>query len=177
MISLLPIAFAVAGLFVYNWARFADPFDFGYLRENVAEKLVPDLRTYGQFNLRYLPKNFWAMLLAGPRWNDETRFFEPDGEGMSLLLTTPALLYLARARRRDPLTGGAWLALFLLLIPLLLYYNTGWWQFGYRFSLDFMLPVMVLLASSAGRRVSWALRSLILIGISVNAWGVWWWHG
>jgi hypothetical protein len=69
---------------------------------------------------------------------------------------------------------GAWLALGLLLIPLVSYYNTGWWQFGYRFSLDFMTPVLVLLAIGAGERVGWPLRLLILVGIGVNAWGAWW---
>ena len=93
---------------------------------------------------------------------------------MSLLLTTPALLYVLGARKRSILGAGAWVAFGALLIPLLSYYNTGWWQFGYRFSLDFMTPVMVLLAIGAGSRVGWKLRLLILIGVIVNAWGVWW---
>jgi hypothetical protein len=59
---------------------------------------------------------------------------------MSLFLTTPALVYIFGARRRSAQVLGAWLALILLLIPLVTYYNTGWWQFGYRFSLDFMAP-------------------------------------
>lgn len=89
------------------------------------------------------------MWLAGPQWDAEIGFWKPDPEGMSLLFTTPALIYLGRARWLSPLMVGAWVALGLLLIPLLLYYNTGWWQFGYRFSLDFMVPVLVLLAIAA----------------------------
>jgi hypothetical protein len=170
------MALAVGALLTYNAARFGDPLDFGYLRENVAEELADKLHTYGQFNLHYVPKNFWVMWLAGPRWDEEHNFWLPDGEGMSLLLTTPALIYLGRARKFTPLALGAWVAFVLLLIPLLLYYNTGWWQFGYRFSLDFMVPVMVLLAMAAGPRVSWAMRFLILAGVVVNLGGVVWWH-
>jgi len=44
---------------------------------------------------------------------------------------------------------GAWLSVGLLLIPLLAYYNTGWWQFGYRFSLDLLTPLVLLLAIGA----------------------------
>ncbi len=72
------------------------------------------------------------------------------------------------------LAVGAWAAATLLLIPLLTYYNTGWWQFGYRFSLDFMTPVLILLALAAGPRVGWKVRALILLGVVVNAWGTWW---
>lgn len=174
--SAVPIALAVGILLIYNAARFGHPLDFGYLNENVAEALAPNLQTYGQFNLRYLPKNVWAMWLAGPQWQADHNFWRPDPEGMSLLLTTPALIYLVRARGRSLLIAGGWVALLLLMIPLLLYYNTGWWQFGYRFSLDFMIPVVVLLAVAGGIRFSWPMRLLILAGIVVNAYGLYWWH-
>jgi hypothetical protein len=176
LVSAGPPLLAIASLLWYNQIRFENPLDFGYLTENVAEKLVPDLRRYGQFHLHYLPKNLWAMWLAGPQWNDETNFWQADGEGMSLLLTTPALIYLGRAQLRTPLALGGWVALALLLIPLLLYYNTGWWQFGYRFSLDFMTPILVLLAVAAGRQLSARFRFLILAGVVVNLYGVIWWH-
>lgn len=172
----VPIIGVIAALLLYNWARFGNLFDFGYLTENVADQLAPNLRRYGQFHLHYLPKNFWAMWLAGPQWDAELNFWKPDPEGMSLFLTTPALIYLARARQRSWLVAGGWVAFGLLLIPLLLYYNTGWWQFGYRFSLDFMTPIMILLALAVRTRVTWSMRTLILAGILVNLYGVLWWH-
>ena len=64
----------------------------------------------------------------------------------------------------------------LLVTVLLLYYNTGWVQFGYRFSLDFMTPVLVLLAIGAGQRVSSPMRFLIILSVLVNLWGVWWFN-
>jgi len=176
LLSAIPLALALAALLLYNGARFGNPLDFGYLTENVAEKLAPDLRRYGQFDLYYLPKNFWAMWLAGPQWDEELRAWHPDPEGMSLLLTTPALIYLGRARQRSWLVIGGWSAICLLIIPLLLYYNTGWWQFGYRFSLDFMAPVMVLLALATGNRTTGSMRLLILAGVLVNWRGVLWWY-
>ncbi|MEZ4662897.1 MAG: hypothetical protein R2911_35565 [Caldilineaceae bacterium] len=176
MTSAIPLALAAALLLGYNLAHFGDPLDFGYLTENVAQKLKPDLDRYGQFNLHYVSKNLWAMWLALPIWDANARTLTPDPEGMSLFITTPALIYLLGARRRSPLVMGAWAAFALLLIPLILYYNTGWWQFGYRFSLDFMVPIMVLLAVGAGQRVSWTMKGLILVGIIVNAWGVAWWY-
>jgi hypothetical protein len=172
----VPLLLVMGALLLYNRARFGALLDFGYLTENVADQLAPNLRRYGQFNLHYLPKNLWAMWLAGPQWDAELNLWKPDPEGMSLLLTTPALIYIGRARPRSWLVVGSWVALGLLLIPLALYYNTGWWQFGYRFSLDFMTPVMVLLALAASPRVSWSMRILIGVGVLVNLYGVLWWH-
>ena len=174
--SVIPICLVIVALLLYNQARFDHPLDFGYLKANVADALRPDLLRYGQFHLHYVPKNLWALLLAGPQWDPALNFWRPDGEGMSLLLTTPALIYLARARQRSWLVIGGWLAIALLLIPLLCYYNTGWWQFGYRFSLDFMTPVMVLLALAVRTRISASLRVLIGLGIFANLYGVFWWH-
>lgn len=176
VVSAIPLTLALGALLLYNRARFGHPLDFGYLTENVADQLAPNLHRYGQFNLHYLPKNMWAMWLAGPQWDTDLNFWRPDPEGMSLLLTTPALLYLSRAQRWSWLVIGGWVAVGLLLIPLLLYYNTGWWQFGYRFSLDFMVPVMVLLALAADKRVTGTMRLLICAGVLVNFYGVLWWH-
>lgn len=168
----------VSGLLLlgYNYARFQDAWDFGYNQANIAPPLAEDLSVYGQFNIHYVPHNVWAMLLSGPIWDGGGQAILPNPDGMSLLLTTPALIFLLRARKRSPLVVGAWLAVALLVISLWLYYNTGWGQFGYRFSLDFMTPVLVLLAVSAGPRLGRFMRLAILAGVLVNLWGVWWFN-
>jgi len=194
--SVIPLIVSIGGLMWYNQARFQNPFDFGYGEQNVSSTVTGALAR-GQFHIHHLPRNLHTMLLGAPRWYepmDEGRpppldadgyrvkksiisLPIPNSQGMSIFLTTPALFYLIRARRRrDPLTRGAWLTTGLLLIPLLLYYNTGWRQFGYRFSLDFMVPVMLLLAAAFGRRPELRLRVLIVAGVIINAWGVVWWY-
>ncbi|GIW12368.1 MAG: hypothetical protein KatS3mg061_3425 [Dehalococcoidia bacterium] len=126
--------------------------------------------TWGWFSLHYLPENLHALLLALPRW--EHGALRPDWNGMSVLLTTPALVLLPCARRPRLLVVAAWLAIALLLVPLMTYYNTGYKQFGYRFSLDLMPAALLLLALASGRQLAgWAV-ALIGVGIVVNAWGV-----
>lgn len=176
VLSLAPMCAAVVALMLYNHARFGNFLDFGYLNQNVAGVLLDDLRTYGQFNLRFWPRNAWAMLTAFPQFDPTTRVLAPNPYGMSLLLTTPALVYLVRAVRRTAqafVIVGAWVAAALMAAVLLSYYNTGAAQFGYRFSLDFMTPVIVLLACSLPR-VSVLMRALIVVGVAVNAYGVVW---
>lgn len=177
----IPLAISIAGLAAYNHARFGDPLDFGYKTQNVNTEVRGDLAR-GQFHPRFIPRNLHVMFMGTPDWRETDGsswlgFPVPNDHGMSIFLTTPALLYAVRARRRrEPLVRGAWIAVGLLLLPLILYYNTGWRQFGYRFSLDFMIPAMVLLAVAFGRRVTWPMRVWILAGVAVNAWGVIWWR-
>lgn len=142
-LSLVPLACSGALLLGYNHLRFDNPLNFGYLQQQVKDELLVDLRIYGQFDLHYVPHNLWAMVLAGPVWDADAGRILPTVHGMSLWLTTPAIVYIFEARQRSAVVLGAWITLGLLLIPLLTYYNTGWWQFGYRFSLDFMTPVLV----------------------------------
>jgi len=174
---LAPLTLSAAGILCYNWARFEDPRDFGYLRENVARKLAADLHTYGQFNLKFLPRNVEVAFGRLPQFHAKFPFFTPDakGEGISLLFVTPALFYLFRRVPRRLWMRGAWAAIILLNIPLLLYYNTGWHQFGYRFSLDYVVVMLCLIAANAGKKVSIPLALLIALSVLVNARGVWWW--
>ena len=118
------------------------------------------------------------MLLVGPTWTGPTwtggvAGIRPDPRGLSLLLTTPALLYLGRAR--GPLVRSAWIALACALVPLVLPCNTGWEQFGYRFSLQVMLPALVLLAHAVPPAGSRPFRMLVAVGVLVNALGTAWW--
>lgn len=174
LLSLIPIGLVVAGLMFYNYIRFDNLLEFGYRTMNVGAYLKADLAAYGQFNLHFLPRNFDAMLLSLPRWDAACGFFVPDPLGMSVLLTTPALILLYRARPSWTWSGAAWISILLLLAPLLLYFNTGSAQFGYRFQLDLIVPILCLLALAFGERVSAAARLLIWAGVLVNYLGVLW---
>lgn len=173
---ILPLLLAVGSLLWYNNVRFENPLDFGYTSQNVDPFLEDDLETYGQFNLTFIPRNLKAMLWATPELNGEGELegFWPNRQGMSIFLTTPAFLFLLWQGRRDWLYAGALASLALLLVPLLTYYNTGWWQFGYRFSLDFMMILMLLLAITAPGKLSWPFKSLVVLSILVNFWGMVW---
>ena len=172
--SSIPLTISVLLILGYNYLRFQNVFDFGYLTENVDPTLASDLHRYGQFSIHYLPHNLWAMVLAGPDWDRGQNLIVANRDGMSIFLTTPAMIYIFQTFKKSWLTIGGWLALILLLIPLLTYYNTGWWQFGYRFSLDFMPVVIVLLALHVTERLTLKIWILIFLGVIINALGVWW---
>ena len=175
LLSLIPPVIALAVLLAYNQARFDHPLDFGYTRQQVETSLMEPLHAHGQFSIDHVPRNLWYLLVEWPRPSRRDPRVLPSQAGMSALLTSPALLWLLTLRRRDPLVIGSSAAGLLTLASLLCYYNTGWVQFGYRFLLDLMLPLTILLAISAGRRIHWLFALLLIASVAVNAWGVWWW--
>lgn len=70
---------------------------------------------------------------------------------------------------------ATWVSLGLLLLPIVSYYNTGWMQFGARFSLDLMVPAVALLGVVTRERMGWTFKGAVALGVLVNAWGVMLW--
>ncbi len=74
---------------------------------------------------------------------------------------------------RDRLVLACWAAILPLVAINWVFAATGWAQFGYRYGLDFM-PFLFLLVVIAVRRVRWYHAVLIAAGVLVNLWGILW---
>ena len=94
-----------------------------------------------------------------------------DPHGLSLLLTLPWLLLLLVPRERHRLQLPLWLTVAACALPGLLYQNTGYMQFGFRFSLDYTPYLLLLLAVSGWSFRSWPLRITLGLAVAVNFWG------
>jgi hypothetical protein len=126
----------------------------------------------GLFSLSYIPRQLNAILFQGPVLSDNFPFFKPSSIGLGLFFTTPALLYMFRARLKDKMMLAALGGLLLTLIPIITYGATGFSQFGYRFSLD-ILPFMVLLVASGMRyRLDKFKITIIVLSCCINLWGM-----
>lgn len=162
------------GLLVYNHIRFEDFSDFGYLTQNISPSLKSDLLNHGQFHWIYFKRNVYRMFLAFPTWFLHTDAPNPNFQGLSIFCTTPAFIYAIHALKKDMSSILTWLSIALVSLPLVFYYNTGWAQFGYRFSLDFMIPLVFLLCiAGKGRNPRW-FNVLILVGTCINLYGAYW---
>lgn len=176
LLTAIPIAVSVAGLLGYNYLRFGDFRDFGYATMNVGGN-VATIQAFGQFNPAFILYNLKYMLWSLPYASDSCGGkLAPNPQGISIFVTTPALIYLVRAFRRKLWVAGAWLAVFLQ-VALLSMHTGAAWEFGYRFVMDFMIPLVALLAIAAGKRVSGLFKALILAGVVVNYIGVLWYFG
>lgn len=190
---------ALLGQATYNWMRFGDPLEFGYRWMNSPGALAERQALWGQFSPHFLPENLYTMLVRPPMITLWPLHIEPDPWGMGLLFTCPALLlalptlaelWHSRTARRtsspgssaDPIKTathslrlGLWLSIALVQLPSLLYFNTGSYQFGYRFALDWLpmaVPLVALGATDRWRR-QWA-QALITVSVLMHLWGVLW---
>jgi hypothetical protein len=171
----LGVAPSVVAFFLYNQLRFGTPFESGYALATLPPFLEQQ-RQAGLFSITHIPMNLDYLLLHLPRAIPEPPYFRPDGLGMSVLLTSPGLLFALRADWRRPRSWWLAGATIAVLIPTLLYYGGGWLQYGYRYFLDSVPFVIALCGSAAVHRGGIALgwKVLILFGTVVMGLGVYW---
>jgi hypothetical protein len=173
----IPVVLAVAALLVYNKVRFENFLDFGYVTINGADWILAAVRQYGMFNVHFIPINVKAMLINLPviQWQNGCLKFSPGLEGISIFVTTPAFLYLFRRFQWNTWTVSAWISIALSAGLLLLYSNTGAEQPGYRYVMDFIAPMLLLMAVGVGERVSVWFKALAVMSFLSNAAALAWW--
>ena len=173
--SVVPVVAAIGCLLIYNQVRFGNFLDFGYITINGNPVIVENAQKYGVFSLHFIPINLKVMFLNTPALDPGGRWpILPSSVGMSVFLTTPALIYLFHHYERQWWIIGAWLSVFLNFLLLVLYHNTGANQFGYRYILDAIVPVVVLLAVALGRKMPWHFLLFLLLSIGINIYGTYW---
>jgi len=172
----LPVAAAVGALLTYNYLRFDDFLDFGYETVNAGSDIVANVQTWGMFHPHFIARNLQVMLFEMPFWNPNSRWpIEPSATGMSIFLTTPALFYLFRRYPKDWWVIGAWTAVLFNIGLLSMYHNTGAHQFGYRYILDMLVPLIAMFAVGfSNRKMSWHFILAVLLSIAVNLYGADW---
>jgi hypothetical protein len=178
-------------MLAYNYLRFGHPLEFGYGYLRGSPALTSTYTQTGGFNPGYMPCNMYVSILGMPNleWNPLpgvnevcsylepvnhdfgklSRFFNPLG--MSIFLTTPALLLIFRAKIHDPLVIPAWAGVLCTLIPLWMYHTTGWVQFGYRYVLDVIVLLLILLSRSI-RQDGYLEKTLLALSIVMGWMGV-----
>jgi hypothetical protein len=162
-----PLALLAAA---YNVYRFGGPGEFGhaFLYNN---RVNVDIDRWGLFDLAYLPRNLEAAFLKLPSLSSNPPRLGYDPHGLSLLLTLPLLVFLLVPKLRPRLHWPLWLTVAVTALPGLFYQNTGYMQFGFRFSIDYT-PYLLLLFAVGG----WSLRNRAVLavaafGVLVNFWG------
>jgi hypothetical protein len=170
-----PLAAGVAvwlvGYLIYNNTRFGSPFENGYA-------LIPGLLDEAQyhdgfFSIVNIPRKLYALFLTTPAEVGEFPWVQPHAlGGLSILLTTPLFLWSIKARRPDWFNLGAWVAVGLILIPILLHADPGGLQFGFRYAQDFYPFLFLLTVRGLGGKLSFEAWIAIAIGFLVNLWGM-----
>jgi hypothetical protein len=164
----IPLAcFAIAGL-VYNAVRFGAPTEFGHTYLDVRQQA--QIEQWGLESFHYLGRNLAVAFTLLPELVGRPPWIQIGGHGLAIWFTTPALLLLLWPRDKPPIHRALWITVACVAIPGLLYQNSGWVQFGYRFALDYMVFLVMLLAIG-GRPLGHVAKALIVVGILINLFG------
>ncbi len=164
----IPAALVVTALLWHNAARFANPLVFGHEYLNISWQ--GRIQRWGLFNYHFLSRNLAAALVLLPRLQTKYPFVKVSEQGMSVLVTSPWLGYLLAPAEKTAVMRGLWWAVLATALPSFLYQNSGYIQFGYRFSLDYMIFCVLLLAAG-NRPLSVVWKTLIVIAIGINLFG------
>jgi hypothetical protein len=168
LLGALPILLALGLYGGYNWLRFGNVLDNGYAYHRMDQIFAPDFIQYGLFNLHYLPTNVYYQYVFYPL---PLRY--ESSYGGSLFLLSPVFFAVFWALVVGTPRWSAWLLLgtiVLVNVPILLLMGTGWIQFGPRYSLDFMVPLIMLTGMGVRR---WPLAiTTTLTAVSVVQYAV-----
>ena len=143
----IPILAVGFTLMAYNYARFDDPFEFGH--RFLANGTRASIREHGLFSFWFLKNNLSAVLTNPPVIDGFRPFIHITRHGLGLIWCTPVLLFLLWPKQWSVFARNVAITAVIVALPSLFYQNTGWAQFGYRFALDYLPYLFVLLAVCA----------------------------
>ena len=153
---------------VMNWLRFEDAFEFGH--KLLVVRWTGRIVKWGLFHYHYLSKNLTASLTLLPWISGVEPYIQISCHGLALWFTTPVLLYVLWPQNRTRFYTALILTTLTIAIPNLLYQNTGWVQFGYRFALDYM-PFLIVMLAISGRKFTKLFYALCIFAVIVNLFG------
>jgi hypothetical protein len=164
-----------------NYTRFHNlsPNAFGH--EYLSVAWHERMQKWGLFGYHYLGKNLACALTILPwlpahtaqiSWTSARGVspFQINEHGLALWFTTPIYLWLLRPKEKGWLHGVLLVTLVGPVVLLLLYQNTGWRQFGYRFSNDYA-PLLFMLFAIGKRPFTRLFQAAAVWGVVVNTFG------
>jgi len=166
--------------FIYNYLRFGNFFQTGYLEVyknyinmnypfTLLQLIKPGFPYFGYLDPRNIPLHLFTFLFMPPVIN--LKNLVPSPYGMGIIFTTPLLLIALKPPFKKIEKSLILGALGIAGVDFL-HYMQGWVQFGYRFLLDFLPLLLIILALRFKPKK--LLILLLVFSILVNTWGVIW---
>lgn len=176
ILILVPVITACVLLGSYNYIRFNNPLETGYNHHIKEPYPLSKNYEFGRTNLIHLPANLYAFLVKPPEpilyYKDGFVFKFPylkaDPWGMAIWFTSPLFLLLVFRFRKNKYFKSSLLATLAIVVPIFTYYSVGFAQFGYRWTLDFLPFLFLLLIPTLQPKLSKTAIALIAIGVVFN---------
>lgn len=164
-------------MLLQNAGRFESASEFGHSYLSHGQNLL--ISTYGLFHGYFASLNLMAMFAALPKILPEVPYIQVSRHGLALWFSMPAMLWAVWPRSTERMADGdptwrlriaCYAAVAVIVVTHVFYHNTGWVQFSYRFAMDYLAYVVVLLTLS-GHRFGWGFRGAVLLSVAINVFG------
>jgi len=174
---LIPVFISILIFAIYNFVRFHSFFDTGYEHSvSLAAFPLSHNLDFGYMSLSHIPANLYSMLFMAPQpvTHDQFGFvlkfpyLAASPWGMAIWFTSPLLLKLLFNFKKGIYTLSAFITVLALLIPVLVYYSIGFSQYGYRYVLDFLPFLLLILIPSLSPKLSKNDLIFIALGVIFN---------
>jgi hypothetical protein len=163
-----PVSIGLSILFWMNRARFGEALEFGH--KYLAIGWRPRIDKWGLASYHYLGRNLAVVLTSLPYTRVANAPFQINAHGLALWVTSPFYAWAVWPKRTTPLFWATALSIACVAAPSLLYQNSGWIQFGYRFSNDYA-PFVVLLIAIGKKPLGRIFWSLAALAVLINGFG------
>ncbi len=178
---LLPFGIAILLTGLYNFVRFNNPFNGGYLYQDIST-ISAASRSIGLFSLKHIPFNLYHALFGTPvistatnsSWQAIYPFIKNNPYGLSIFITSPFLLYIFYQKKsafKSNQIKNLIITAIIIAIAVFSYYGVGIYQYGYRYSLDFLpelFLIFLLLYKQRHKNLSFGFKVLASTSIILN---------
>lgn len=175
ILLLIPVILALGILGLYNERRFHSYLETGYnysITKN--DGPIAENFSYGDKNIIHIPANLYSFLIMAPEPLTKSTnggfvlkfpYLKLSPWGVAIWFTSPLFLFLITRFRKGKHTLSAGLTTLILAVPVFLWYSIGYAQIGYRYALDFLPFLFLLLIPSLGQKLSKIAIFLIVLGV------------
>lgn len=167
-------------LLAYNFVRFGNFLETGYVEVyknyvassypfTIMQLIKPGFPYFGYLDPRNIPLHIFTFL-GFPPIISKSLAVSPSPYGMGILFTSPLLFLAFKINLKEKLERNLLLGATGIALIDFLHYMQGWVQFGYRFALDFLPFLLILLALKF--KIRFLTIILLVVSIVVSSWGV-----
>lgn len=178
LLLLIPVIFFLSLYGLYNQRRFHSFFETG-IRYSISLKTFPlnSNLSYGMFSPVHIPANLYSLFIMAPEpllknntgFTLKFPFLKVSPWGLAIWYTSPLFLVLFYKFKKNKYTKSLVITIISLLLPLLMFYSIGFSQYGYRYTLDFLPFLFLLLLFSLNGKLTKVDLVLITVGVVFNA--------
>jgi len=164
--------------FIYNYLRYGTIWHLGYQLLESRDYNINNEYKFGSYSLSYFPRHLKAIFWSFSSFKNQFPYIFPNLQSMALWIVMPAIILVFWAPIKKKIVWTSWLTVFFIALASVFHGGIGATQFGYRYALDYLPFLFLIMAEAIRKRFFYWQKGLIILSILINGWGIYYnfWH-